>query len=497
MDQASLHHLLSALPSVEEVLNTSALLSLRASLPQHILTLCARDAIERARQEIRKGTRHEEELLSIASRAQTQALAYLRPSMKRVINATGVVIHTNLGRSPLALDAINAVVDIAQGYSTLEYSTQTQSRGSRHDHVEQLLCTLSGAQAALVVNNNAAAVLMVLSEYAAGFEAIVSRGELVEIGGEFRIPDIMVLSQATMVEVGTTNKTHEADYTRALTSHTALLLKVHRSNFRMLGFTGSVSVAQLRALANAENHRREVSGECTSHVLVYEDLGSGALLNLPCFGDYDEPTVVASLQAGADLVSFSGDKLLGGPQAGIIVGNRDLIERLKKHPLARAIRIDKMTLAALEATLRLYLNPHVALTSIPTLRMLTEKIEDIYARAQALATILDHELPPHCARIEVIAETGRAGGGALPQCNIETAAVALTFIVGSAQGAEHYLIAKHSTPIIGRIKKDCLLFDALTLTSSDFSEIAAGLGAYFAEQNNEAQSGQTQGRHHG
>ena len=267
-----------------------------------------------------------------------------------MINATGIVVHTNLGRSPLADEAVSAVSDVARGYSTLEYDTDAMARGSRHDHVERLICTLTGAEAALAVNNNAAAVMMVLHEFARGHEAVVSRGELVEIGGSFRVPDIMELSQARMVEVGTTNKTHAVDYERAIGADTSMLLKVHPSNYRVVGFAESVSARDLRPLADAENARRTASGEPgAGELLVYEDQGSGAFLNLDAFGAYAEPTVAESLQAGCDLVSFSGDKLLGGPQAGIIVGAKRFIDRLKKNPYARAMRLDKMTLAALEA----------------------------------------------------------------------------------------------------------------------------------------------------
>ena len=250
----------------------------------------------------------------------------------------------------------------------------------------------TGAEAALAVNNNAAAVMMVLAEFAAEREAVVSRGQLVEIGGSFRVPDIMAQSHALMREVGTTNKTHVADYAAAITPNTAMVLKVHPSNFRVVGFTESVGVKELRALADAENARRReaAAGADFEELLVYEDQGSGAFLNLPCFGAYAEPTVAESLAAGCDLVSFSGDKLLGGPQAGIIAGSKHLIERLKKNPLARALRLDKMTLAALEATLRLYLDEERALREIPTLRMLAEPVEDVQQRAEAVALSLIH-----------------------------------------------------------------------------------------------------------
>lgn len=410
---------------------------------------------------------------SIAKDASFRAAAYLIPSLRRVINASGVIIHTNLGRSPLAPEAVEAMVDVAKGYSTLEYDRNTQARGSRHSHIEQLICTLTGAEAALAVNNNAAAVMMVLNEFAANHKAVVSRGELVEIGGSFRIPDIMELSHATMVEVGTTNKTHLDDYARALNDDVTMLLKVHPSNYRLIGFTESVPLSDLRNLADktiAERTTRNVS----SPLLVYEDQGSGSLLHLDCFGAYDEPTVTESLKQGVDLVSFSGDKLLGGPQAGIIAGRADLIARLKKNPLARALRLDKMTLAALESTLRLYLNPEEALRKIPTLRMLTEKEESVKQRADQLAALLKNieELP---CDVEVVPEIARAGGGSLPMCDIPTYVVKLTFADDLAQKCETYLVAYHSVPIIGRIKQGALLFDARTLCDNELNEIAKAL----------------------
>ncbi len=478
---------LRQLPQVEELMHAPQVHALEALVPRNILVECARRSIDEARQSILAGTDDAADAAAIADAACAYALSNLRPSLRRVINATGVVLHTNLGRSALAEEAVAAVTEAARGYSTLEYSTDTMARGSRHNHVEHLICSLTGAEAAIAVNNNAAAVMMVLSEFARGHEAVVSRGELVEIGGSFRVPDIMAQSDARMVEVGTTNKTHAIDYERAITPDTAMLLKVHPSNYRLVGFTESVSKAELRRIADAENARRRAAAEASGaleqarQLLVYEDQGSGAFMRLEVFGEYAEPTVRESLAAGCDLVSFSGDKLLGGPQAGIVVGRRELIERLKKNPLARAMRLDKMTLAALEATLRIYLEPDEALTKIPTLRMLTEPAEDVKERAKVLAHALRKQVTARQAHLEVVEETGRAGGGSLPMCDIATYCVRIEFKCGCAQDCERFLQQKRRIPVIGRIKKEAVLLDARTICADDIPEIAQALGAYFAE----------------
>ncbi len=487
MSKAPNTQALRQLPQVEELMHTPQIQALDALVPRGVLVECARQSIDAARQRILTGADESPDATAIADAACTRALANLRPSLRRVINATGVVLHTNLGRSALAEEAVAAVAEAARGYSTLEYSTEAMARGSRHNHVEHLICSLTGAEAAIAVNNNAAAVMMVLSEFARGHEAIVSRGELVEIGGSFRVPDIMAQSNAAMVEVGTTNKTHAVDYERAITDDTAMLLKVHPSNYRLVGFTESVSKSDLRRIADAENARREkrAAGSegdtAPAPVLVYEDQGSGAFMRLEVFGEYAEPTVRESLEAGCDLVSFSGDKLLGGPQAGIVVGRREFIDRLKKNPLARAMRLDKMTLAALEATLRIYLNPDEALQKIPTLRMLTAPADSVQARATALSHALRKNVTARQAHLEVIEETGRAGGGSLPMCDIDTYCVRIEFKCGCAQDCERFLQQKRRIPVIGRIKKEAVLLDARTIEERDIPEIAEAIGAYFAE----------------
>lgn len=471
--------LLRALPQVEELMQAAPMRALENIIPRVMLVDCARAAVDAQRKRILAGEAETVDAEAILTTACNSALATLRPSLRRVINATGVVIHTNLGRSPLAESAVQAVVEAARGYSTLEYSVTNMARGSRHAHVEHLICTLTGAEAAIAVNNNAAAVMMVLAEFAADHEAIVSRGELVEIGGSFRVPDIMAQSNARMVEVGTTNKTHPADYERALTPDTAMLLKVHPSNYRMIGFTESVSKTDLRRIADSENTRRHAAGLDVPDVLVYEDQGSGAFIHLDVFGEYAEPTVRESLQGGCDLVSFSGDKLLGGPQAGIVVGKKEYIDRLKKHPLARALRLDKMTLAALEATLRLYLDPEAALREIPTLRMLTEDATVVRERAEALMHALRKRVAPRQAHLSIVEETGRAGGGSLPMCDIDTFCVRMEFKAGNAQNCEEHLQRDREVPVISRIKRECVLFDARTIAEGDIPEIVDAVGSYF------------------
>ena len=395
---------LRALPAVDEVLTTLSRSIPMEVFPHELVVDCIRKEVEAARTTILKdNTAPTEEEIASGTLRRLQAQA--EPSLKRVINATGVILHTNLGRSALAPQAVTAVENAAKGYSTLEYDLTTMQRGSRHSHCEELICTLTGAEAAIAVNNNAAAVMMVLNEFARNRQAVISRGELIEIGGSFRIPDIMDFSNAHMVEVGTTNKTHPSDYERAITSDTAMLLKVHTSNYRLIGFTESVEAKELKAIAARENERRSGTGE--EDLLVYEDLGSGMLLPLRGLEGYGEPTVTEALE-GCDLVSFSGDKLLGGPQAGIIVGNKCLIDRLKKNPLARALRLDKMTIAALEATLRLYLDPEKAHEHIPTLHMLTAPVEAVEEQAESLRKAVSASVPEGSGSLSERALHGQA-----------------------------------------------------------------------------------------
>jgi len=419
------------LPSVDRLLGDEVL----AAAPRPLATEAARTALERAREVIRAG--EEPEDVVAEARAELERLA--APMLRRVLNATGVIVHTNLGRAPLPDAALERVVEVGGAYSNLELDLASGSRGSRQDHVAGVLCRLTGAEAALVVNNNAGAVLLALSALADGREVVVSRGELVEIGDGFRIPDVLSRSGARMVEVGTTNRTRAADYERAIGPDAALLLRVHQSNFRIVGFTERARTEELAAVARAAG------------LVLVDDLGSGSATDVG-----DEPTVAASLAAGADLVCFSGDKLLGGPQAGIVVGRADLVEQLRRHPLQRALRADKLTLAALEGTLALHADPELARREIPVLRMLDEPIERVRARAERLAGLVGGE----------VEETvGRVGGGALPLAELPSAACAI----------EESLAARlrlGDPPVVGLVRDGRLLLDARTLTDAEVDEAA-------------------------
>ena len=475
MDKAALAPLLKRIPQVQEVLKCECISSLEESLPHSLLSDCVRSEITAVRASILAGENPEFDTESVAQGARSRTLAFMAPSLRRIINATGVVIHTNMGRSVMCPQAIEAVEDVIKGYSTCEYDTNKMQRGSRHNHYERLICAITGAEAAIAVNNNAAAVVLVLSEFAAGHEAIVSRGELIELGGSFRIPDIMDQSGATMVEVGTTNKTHPHDYERAITENTSMMLKIHKSNYQVIGFTKNVSLTELRDISHA--HEKE-----TGHkVLVFEDQGSGSFVDLERYGARKEPTVAQSLAEGADLVSFSGDKMLGGPQCGIVVGRKELIDRLKKNPLARVVRLDKMTLAALEGTLRCYLQGEEAINSIPTVRMLSEDAGTVRVRADKLKAMIEERIEPGKADIEVVPEISRAGGGSLPMYDIDTFAVAIKPVAGSTQECDKFLVQQCPVPIVARIAHDAVIVDPRTLLDEEEMEaVAEGLKNYFA-----------------
>jgi len=370
-----------------------------------------------------------------------------------VINATGVVLHTNLGRAPLSAEALRNLVEVAGGYSNLEFNLETGERGSRYEHVEDLLCRISGAESALVVNNNAGAVLLALNTLAEGKEVIVSRGQLVEIGGSFRIPDVMRKSGARLVEVGTTNRTHPGDYERAITAETALLLKVHASNFRILGFTAEVSLKDLVALAGARG------------LPVMEDLGSGCFVDLSAYGIEHEPTVQEAVQAGADVVTFSGDKLLGGPQAGIILGKKKFIDPIKKNPLNRALRIDKLTLAGMEATLKIYLDPSRVIKALPALGMMTWPAEEVKKRAGRFRRKVGRELPAGY-QVTLREDSSQVGGGALPLQALPTWVVAIRPLLLSAASLEERL-RKSDPPVIARVKEEEVLLDLRTVAGEE------------------------------
>ena len=380
-------------------------------------------------------------------------------SLRRTINATGIIIHTNLGRAPLADEAIKAIADTASGYSNLELDLATGKRGSRYQHVESLLTRLTGAEAAVVVNNCAAAVLLALTAAAQDGTAIISRGELVEIGGSFRMPDVIAQSGARMVEVGTTNKTRLADYAAALSEHAPVLLAIHPSNFRIVGFTEKPSLSDLAELAHDNG------------TILIEDLGSGSLIELGGTGSSTEPTVQASLAAGVDLVTFSGDKLLGGPQAGIILGSAELIGAIKRNPLLRALRIDKLSLAALEATLRLYLPPNEPREQVPVLRMISEEAASVGRRASKLLRQLK-KIPGVDGVI--VDAVSFSGGGALPMDEIPTKVVQLRAENLTAAELADRLRAT-DTPVIGRISDDVLHLDLRTVLARELTDLAAAV----------------------
>lgn len=382
-----------------------------------------------------------------------------RHSLINVVNATGVVLHTNLGRAGLSPSACSNVMKIAKGYSTLEYNVKKGARGSRHSHVESLLCKITGAEAAMVVNNNAAATMLCLSAMAEGKEVIVSRGELVEIGGSFRIPDIMARSGAKLIEVGTTNKTKLTDYKRAVSEETAAIMKVHTSNYRIVGFTAEASLEELTAL-----------GKETNLPVIY-DMGSGLLVDLSAYG-IKEPTVGESLKTGIDVILFSGDKLMGGPQAGIIAGKKRFINQMKTHPLARVVRIDKMTLAALESTCRTYLDPEKALEEIPALRMLTEDVSSMKRRGEELKALLNGSKLFRC---QVVEATGQVGGGSAPTTELSGIAVKIETDL-PAEKIER-LLRKNSVPIIARIIRDAVHFDMRTVSNEELPVIAEAMTA--------------------
>lgn len=475
MSEINSQELFRSIPKVDEVLQSPQMIEYAEQAPRSVLLNATRSTLEDIRSDIAQAKRTSPVVLSeVLTEIRSRAEILMQASLRRVINATGIIVHTNLGRSILADEAAAAVQEVASAYSTLEYDLQSGERGSRHSHVEDLLCELTGAEAAFAVNNNAAAVMMCIAAFSKGKEALVSRGQLVEIGGSFRVPDIMRESGAQMVELGTTNKTHLDDYERAINENTGLLLKVHSSNYRVLGFTAEVELAELVELGARHG------------IPVMEDQGSGVLIDLRKYGLPYEPTVQESVAAGADVVTFSGDKLLGGPQAGIIVGKSQTIAKLKKHPLARALRLDKMTLAALEATLLLYRDEKKAVEKIPTLRALTMRALDSKEAAEGLRAKLESALASasftdYC-ELEVVSEIARAGGGALPLADIPSYALALKFKDLSIDALERYFRLEAAVPVVARIHEGAILFDPRTLVVGDDDVIIEQIIAFIASR---------------
>jgi L-seryl-tRNA(Ser) seleniumtransferase len=441
------------LPSVNSLLESESVRALLGVHPRRVVLDAVRDAVNEARREASPTLTADQWTVRIQSAIQRDET----PSLRRVFNATGIVLHTNLGRAPLAEAALDAVRQVSTGSSNLEYDIATGKRGSRYSHCVDLLRRLTGAEDALVVNNCAAALVLSLSSLARKREVLVSRGELVEIGGSFRIPDIMASAGVKLVEVGTTNRTHDDDYRRAITTKTGAIVKIHRSNFSIEGFTSEVSVERLAFIA-------------AEHGLpVIHDIGSGLIVPLDEYGLRGEPTAESAVAAGATLVLMSGDKLLGGPQAGIILGKSDSVSRLAKNPLARALRVDKLTLSALEATLRIYLDPERARAQIPALAMLTASLDEIRSRATNLAAVL------RSAGIDaqIVTTQSSPGGGAFPTSDMPSCAVALGSN-GDAVSLERRL-RLGDLPVIGRLTEGRLLLDLRSVLPRDDAELAAAV----------------------
>ncbi len=460
---------LRELPAVDRLLQEPALEHVLQRMPRSIVLQAVRETITRYRNLLLSQHCGEESTYKVdlspdilAGEAASLAEKRAGSNLKPVINATGVVIHTNLGRAPLARAATEALTAVASGYSNLELSLDSGKRGSRQDHLEALLCLLTGAEAALVVNNNAAAVFLALYATTRDREVVVSRGQLVEIGGSFRIPEIMAAGGARLVEVGTTNKTYLRDYEAVINDNTAALLKVHTSNYHMIGFTAEVQTAELASLAHRHN------------LILIEDLGSGVLIDLEKFSLPAEPLVQESIAAGADLVTFSGDKMLGGPQAGIIAGRKDLVAAIRANQLARTVRVDKFTIAALEATLRLYFDEAEARDQIPVWRMISLAKEKISERAQRLI----ERLAPHFGKAQVGMSEGvsRVGGGALPMAELPTCLVHV-HLERWGLSSEKILekLRRGDPPVIVRLQHDTLFLDLRTVFEEQDEALAGAL----------------------
>ena len=447
------------LPAVDTILKHAGILPLLGEFGRELVVSEVRRALDTLRQS-------EDSLSGIETRDQCidylagvvgkQLRVKLAPSLKPVINLTGTVLHTNLGRAVLPESAIEAIATVSRGACNLEYDLGAASRGDRDSHIEALICELTGAEAATVVNNNAAAVLLVLNTFAQGREVIVSRGELVEIGGSFRIPDVMARAGCTLREVGTTNRTHLHDFKNALGPQTGMIMKVHTSNYEINGFTSSVEEQELATLAKAQG------------IPFAIDLGSGSLVNLEDYGLPHEPTPQESLQSGAGLVTFSGDKILGGPQCGLIIGTKALVTQVRKNPLKRALRVGKMTIAALTEVLKLYLNPATLRERLPTLRMFTRQPEELESLAKHLLPALRERLG-EAWQVDTVACQSQVGSGALPRDLLPSIAVAIRPALGSTAGVQTLADAflALAVPVIGRIHENTLLFDLRCLLDPD------------------------------
>lgn len=441
---------LRQLPAVSRLLQEQAIQEAITRHGRELVVQCAREVMDQLRERLRRGENVPTDLPAVVEQVLQEVQRWRTLSLRGVVNATGVILHTGLGRAVLAEVARRAVAEVAAGHSMLEIDRETGERGDRIEHVRELLCRLTGAEDATVVNNNAGAVLLAVTALARGKEVIISRGQLVEIGGAFRMPDIIAQSGAKLVEVGTTNRTRLSDYEQAITSETALILRCHPSNFRLVGFTEEVPPAELAALA----HRYQLP--------LLDDVGSGCLVNTEQFGLEHEPTLQESVQAGCDVVTCSGDKLLGASQAGIILGRRELVQRIRRHPLHRALRVDKLTLAALEATLRLYLNPDEALQEIPTLHALATPVPTLRRRARRLQRRLRSLLPAQQVTVRLREGFSEVGGGSLPGQQLPTVLVCLQVAGGGATALARALRWQEPA-VFTRIEKDEVVVDPRTL----------------------------------
>lgn len=481
--------LLRGLPSIDELLELPPALEAAGVLARPLIVNAVRAAVDGVRRAVLEGSgSNDDEALYLArpqgietpegkalwGRLVARRLGRARRAqLGRVINATGVVLHTNLGRAPLSEAAIEAVREVASGYSNLEYDLEAGARGSRHSYCEALLTELTGAEAAMVVNNNAAALLLVLSALASGRQVVISRGELIEIGGSFRIPDVLVQSGSTLVEVGTTNRTHRRDYEQAVGPETAALLKVHTSNYKVIGFTQTVSTKELAELAQERG------------IYLIEDLGSGVFVPTERFGLAHEPTVAEAVKAGADVVTFSGDKLLGGPQAGVIVGRREAVEACRRHPLARALRVDKMTLAALQATLRAYADGTPE--AVPIWRMMAVSLEELRARAEGIARAIASEVEEGAVQLSLARGLSAVGGGSLPGETLPTWVVTVRMGALSPEPLAEALRGQ-APPVIGRVENGALVLDPRALAPEEDLLVARAVaGAVRSLKNGETE----------
>jgi len=457
--------LFKKIPAVDRLLDTPSIIKVSAEYPRSLILRAVHQILDEIREELAEGGENKEpsvlKIETISNKVVERIGLLAQSSLRPVINATGIIVHTNLGRSILAEKVLRRFRPLTGGYSNLEYDIEQGERGSRYTHVEDILKELTSAEGVMVVNNNAGAVLLALETLARDREVIVSRGQLVEIGGSFRIPDVMRKSGAVMIEVGTTNKTHLQDYEEVIGPDTALLLSVHKSNFHIVGFTQDVDASELVKLGNKYG------------VPVMEDLGSGCLIDFSEYGIPKEPTVQDVLEQGVDLVTFSGDKLLGGPQAGIILGRKDLIESIKKNPLTRALRIDKLTLMALEETLNIYRDEKTAIREIPTLRMICHPYKALKTKGQRLAKMIG-ELPNNNFSLDQVDGISRAGGGAFPLLELPTRMICLAPKKLSAHHMEEWL-RSHTPAIIVRVEKDHVLLDLRTIQDKELKTVAQAI----------------------